>query len=531
MQTSKNLALLFFAVFANFVLTGCNNQISQAVNAEVADQYKDAAENLERAKNPAKQVKFDTVDVSKGIWLGDKSVSRKNRQPLPKKFETDLGITLVTDSPEKIQEIANQITGLTGLAIEFDDSVEVRNTDPMELSYTGSLSGLLNKIGTETGINWYFDNNRIVFFKTQTKTFTIYSLATKSSYNSNMSLGQEGDTADSLTTNIELNEWEDIKTELSTLVPDGGATVSVSTGTITITGTPATIEKVSQYVKEKNRRLSQMVSLTIKVLLVTIQDSNTVGIDLNAVFQNASGLRLGTGSSGVDTAGNAISAYTNPFSDTQFMQNGNMAIIGGTGTLGDFDGTTAALQALAKQGQISVVTTATVTTRNNRIAPVNNTTTFEYIREITASQLTTDVAQYTPTPGKETVGFNLQLLPNIFENGRLLLMFKMSLRELLSFDTFLYGDQSIKYPRIEERAFLQEAVLKSGQTLVLTGFERASNNDTRYGVGDPDFMALGGGRDTASERNILVIMITPQIIASPLDPEERHSESWGTPSY
>ncbi len=522
MQINKNKLVTSLLVISSvFFMCSCDPQATESVNTEVADQYKEAAENLERAKNPAKQLKYDTVEVSKDIWLGNQSVNRKNREPLPKRLETPLGITIVTDKQEKLNDIANQITALTDILIDFDDSVDPKNMDSMELSYTGTLSGLLNKIGTETGVNWYYDGRKITMFKKLTKTFTIYSLATKSSYNSNMSLGKKGETGDSLTTNIELDEWNDIKTELATLVPDGGATVAVSTGTITVTGTPATIEKVSQYVKEKNRRLSKMVSITVRVLQVTINDSNTVGLDLNLLFKNTAGLELGTGNG----------SYRNPFSQTPFMQSGNMAIVNGTGALEDFSGTSAAIQALAKQGQISVVTTATVTTRNNRVAPVNNTQTFKYIDKIEISEFTQNQGQTGVEPKEENVGFNLQLLPNIFENGRLLLMFKMSLRELLGFDKMTINNIDLQLPRIEERSFLQEAVLKSGQTLILTGFEKGNNSDTRYGVGDPNFMTLGGGRETISERNILVIMITPQIIASPLDPEERHSEAWGTPTY
>jgi type II secretory pathway component GspD/PulD (secretin) len=76
---------------------------------------------------------------------------------------------------------------------------------------------------------------------------------------------------------------------------------------------------------------------------------------------------------------------------------------------------------------------------------------------------------------------------------------------------------------------MQEVIMESGQMLVVSGFEKQKNNDTRYGLGDPDFMALSGSRSTTSGRDVLVVILTPQVLISPLDAERSIQQNWGAP--
>ena len=82
---------------------------------------------------------------------------------------------------------------------------------------------------------------------------------------------------------------------------------------------------------------------------------------------------------------------------------------------------------------------------------------------------------------------------------------------------------------MEERSFMQEVIMQSGQMLVVSGFEKQTNNDTRYGLGDPDFMALSGSRETAATRDVLVVILTPQVLISPMDVERNIQQHWGAP--
>ncbi len=520
----KKILTCFVVSFLLFT-SGCNEQVSQSVNNQVRQDYREAVQANEKAKNPLKRTTNDTVAVSSGIWLGDSSVKQEHREPLPEMLETPMGITFVSDEPRSLIKIAGEIYALTGIQVVIDDLLDQDNLAKIKLSHTGPLSELLTSISTELGLYWFHEKKKITFYKQETKTFTLYSLPTDTAYNSVIG-SDEGENL-SIQTSVNLKEWEEIENALKGVVQKGEVSVSRSTGTITVTAGPSTLNRVGKYIREQNRRLSKLVTITVKVLQVSLEDENSVGISWAAFFQDASGLKL-------------ASKTVNPFADMEGIQSVSVETIPGTtGNLSNLsnatDGSKSAFDALAKQGKVSVVSSATVTTRNNRIAPVNSTQTFKYVDSFSTSVQGDELNTTDFKPVEETVGFSMQLLPNILENGRVLVMFNMSLRELLSWDnqSFGTGDGAVvvKMPRIDERSFRQELVLKSGQTLIMTGFEKTKNSDSRFGIGDPNFMGLGGGRDTRASRDILVVMLTPQVLKSPLDPEERLSNQWGTPPY
>lgn len=227
---------------------------------------------------------------------------------------------------------------------------------------------------------------------------------------------------------------------------------------------------------------------------------------------------------------NAVSAITG----ATHMENGSSVAGAYTqdqinnGSLSSVAGSAALIQALAKQGKVSLVTNVGVTTRNNRVAPVNNTRSTGYIKRFESRNFTTVESSTVDQDNLET-GFSMQLLPNVLENGKILLLFRMTVRELLKMASQTIGEVTLQLPEVEERSFMQEVIMESGQMLVVSGFEKQTNNDTRYGLGDPDFMALSGSRETASQRDVLVVILTPQVLVSPMDAERSIQQHWGAP--
>ena len=79
----------------------------------------------------------------------------------------------------------------------------------------------------------------------------------------------------------------------------------------------------------------------------------------------------------------------------------------------------------------------------------------------------------------------------------------------------------IQNPIIEERGFSQEVALKSGETLVLSGYERVETNSEKEGLGAINNNLLGGHQAVEKTRSIVVILLTPVVLESPLLPESR----------
>ena len=538
----KPMKFLVLSAVVMAICAGCAKRESAKVAASVDQDFINAYDAFEMAKNPrAKVASGDTVSMSEGIWLGNKSVALEHRNKLPSKFETDTGVTILLDEPVALQVLANDVYSVTGIPVKIDGQVsadKLRKT--VNVAYTGRLSGLLNQVATDLDLLWYYDNNSIVFYETETKTFTLYALGTEVAYQTSVST----DDSNEVSLESTLKEWDEVEKAISSIIgkaSNADFTVSRSLGTITVTASPSVLARVSEYIERQNKRLSQLVTIDVKVLQVTISNNSAFGLNLAAAINSTSGLNIvanpknnlaSTEASSMNIAvlSNTVSALTG----ATHMENGSVVEGAYTndqimnGSLSGAAGSNALIEALAKQGKVSLVTNVGVTTRSNRVAPVSNTRTTGYIKRFESRNFTTVESSTVDQDDLET-GFTMQLLPNVLENGKILLLFRMSVRELLRMSTQTIGEVTLQLPEVEERSFMQEVIMESGQMLVVSGFEKQTSQDTRYGLGDPDFMALSGSRETQATREVLVVILTPQVLISPMDMERSIQQHWGAP--
>ena len=538
----KMMKVFVVCVMSAVMLTGCAKKESVRVAASVDKDFVNAYDAFEMSKNPrAKVASGDTVSMSEGVWLGNKSMVLEHKNKLPSQFETDTGVTILLNEPVTLQVLANDINAVTGLPVKIDSQVnseKLRKT--MNIAYTGKLSGLLSQVATDLDLLWYYDKTSIVFYETETRTFTLYALGTEVSYQTAMNT----DDGNQVSLESTLKEWDEVESAISAIIgktSNSDFTVSRSLGTITVTAPPSVLARVSDYIDRQNKRLSQLVTIDVKVLQVSISNDSAFGLNLAAAINSTSGLNIVANPKNNLATTEANSMNIAVLSNTVSALTGATHTVNGSevagaytqddimnGSMSGVAGSNALIQSLAKQGKVSLVTNVGVTTRNNRVAPVNNTRTTGYIKRFESRNFTTVESSTVDQDDLET-GFSMQLLPNILENGKILLLFRMSVRELLKMSTQTIGEVTLQLPEVEERSFMQEVIMESGQMLVVSGFEKQNNSDTRYGLGDPDFMALSGSRETAAQRDVLVVILTPQVLISPMDAERTIQQHWGAP--
>ncbi|MBR2342547.1 MAG: hypothetical protein IKA73_03755 [Alphaproteobacteria bacterium] len=539
----KNLIKMFVVCGAVcMMVAGCAHKESAKVAASVDQDFVNAYDAFEMAKNPrAKVASGDTVSMSEGVWLGNKSVLLEHKNNLPAQFETDTGVTILLNEAVALPVLANDIHSITGIPVRIDSQVSAEKLkNAVNVAYTGKLSGLLSQVATDLDLLWYYDKSAIVFYETETKTFTLYALGTDVSYQTAVAT----DDGNQVSLESTLKEWDEVEKTIGSIVgssDNAQFTVSRSLGTITVTAPPSVLARVGDYIERQNKRLSQLVTIDVKVLQVSISNDTAFGLNLAAAINSASGLNIvanpknnlattEASSMNIAVLSNTLSALTG----ATHTENGSTVEGAYTqdqitnGSLSAAAGSSALIEALAKQGKVSLVTNVGVTTRSNRVAPVSNTRTTGYIKRFESRNFTTVESSTVDQDDLET-GFTMQLLPNVLENGKILLLFRMSVRELLKMSTQTIGEVTLQLPEVEERSFMQEIIMESGQMLVVSGFEKQTNNDTRYGLGDPDFMALSGSRETASTREVLVVILTPQVLVSPMDAERTIQQHWGAP--
>jgi type II secretory pathway component GspD/PulD (secretin) len=515
----KKIIVISSLLFAMFV-GGCVKKDSAQVASAVDQDFVNAYDAFEMSRNPKAKISTDTISTSEGVWLGSTSTMLDHKNTLPKEFESDAGVTIMLGEQVSLQVLANNIYSITGIPVKIDNQIsDDKLKKTMGIAYTGKLSGLLNQVATDTDLLWYYDKSSIVFYETETKTFTLFALGTDVSYQSAI----RTDDGNQVSMESSLHEWEEVEKTMESIIGENSGAkfkVSRALGTITVTAPPSVLNRVAEYIEKQNKRLSQLITIDVKVLQVSIQNGSAFGLNLTAAINSASGLTM--------TANPKNNLGLTDASSMSIAVLGTNAFGTSNGSLTSIEGTNALITALARQGKVSLVTNVGVTTRNNRIAPVSNTKTTGYIKRFESRNFTTVESSTVDQEDLET-GFSMQLLPNVLENGKVLLMFRMSIRELINMRTEKIGEVVLQLPEVEERSFMQEVIMESGQILVLSGFERQSNNDTRYGIGDADFMALSGSRDTTSQRDVLVVMLTPQVLVSPMDAERNIQQHWGAP--
>ena len=484
----------------------------------------------EDAKVPQPKEETDVIRVKDDIWLGDTSeIEYEGDKPLPSYLEADDGVTLVSNRPITLYEIGNMITQISSIKVRFASQLEgsakaaadrnaptVRkvgskwsDTSRMLVSYKGSLSGLLDDVCSYFGVWWKYENGEIYIYKYTTKTFTLYTLPTKPSMTASVSSSTGGGSITNGLSNIDL--WQNIVEAVQSMLGAGSSLVTDQmNGTLTITATPTEIKKVAKYVHEQNIRLSRQVAISVKVLEVEVDDTRGFGFDLDAIFKDrtAAGGHVSLGS--LLTPGGLSG-------DTAANSSLSMKILSG-----DFS-IDAAIQALAEQTATTLVTSGTVTTMNNKPAPIQVVSKQHYVSEITKtnSGSTGDNYDISIETDEIETGFTMDVLPRIMDHGRLMMLFSLSLSNLLDLERVDVGENYVQNPRTVERGFSQEISMKSGDTLVLAGYERVDTISHKKGTGAINNNVLGGAHDLKKSRTVLVILLTPVVLESPLLPESR----------
>lgn len=380
-----------------------------------------------------------------------------------------------------------------------------------------AVEGLLDVVTARLGLSWRVVEGVVSIFYLDTRTFHFYAIPSATDLQSVVQSGTttaagvsggtggglSGNAGSSQTTAISLKTSisDDLaKTVQSMLTPKvGRMAMSAAMGALTVTDTPEVLSRVERYLQSENHLMTQQVLLNVKVISVTLTDQDRLGIDWNLVYKTLSG-RFGI-------------HLKNAFQAESGGVSGSVGILDtATGAAVPFSGSSLIIQALSRQGRVSTITSPSVTTLNLQPVPVQIARQTSYL----ASVQTTNTAQVgsttSLTPGTVTTGFNMNLLPYVMPDHHLLLQYSINLSALQRLRSVKSGNSLIEIPEVDNRIFSQKVRLKSGETLVLSGFEQSIDHGTKSGVGHPDNILLGGALDADNRRDVIVVLITPIVM-------------------
>jgi type IVB pilus formation R64 PilN family outer membrane protein len=480
-------------------------------------------------------------------------------------------ITLIYTYPMTLRQIAGEITQKKGIPVHIEDSQEPYTSaapggmlpplpsqtggfpTPLQgaggqsgyasrgipLDWHGSVAGLLDMITARNGVWWRYRDGAVRIFRTETKTFSIPALAwsTESSGSivasaganamgggmssgiggagsmptggsmgaSGASGGQgnESTGATSIVNTSKIDVWAGLQ-KIAQTVAGSGAQVEAdgSTSTITVTGTPPQIRHVREWVHGLSRQLERQVAITVHVYNVTVNNEQNYGLNLAGAFQSL-GKQYGVSLQGV--------APPTPTGGTQPMSIGANILNSATGAMGQWQGSSVAVQALATLGHVSQVFSKSTISLNGQPAPIQVAQQTVYLAESSSTQTANVGATNGLIPGTVTTGFTAMFLPRIID-GKILLGMNMTISNLVSIQTISSGGNSIQAPTVDNSTFQQSVKLKPGQTLLLTGYSQKGGSTTRNGVGSPYLPLLGGGADANTSKQMIAIVITARIL-------------------
>ncbi len=390
-----------------------------------------------------------------------------------------------------------RLQGVSGQAIESQTSmVTLDLADGPEF-----LPVILDRLCAGYGILWRYQNARIEFYRTQTRAFNVHALTLEAKAQASLGLGR-GDSDNgfisSSNTKLSGRDFDVIKTVRSRIEPflsQAGVLVAEpgAGASIVVTDIPEVLENISKYLEQENRALTRRVRLVFEELTVALNEQAQASIDWNLVF---SGTKLAAGIA-------SSTASMSPASKLglQLMQ-------------GKMSGSEAIIQALGETVTLVRRSSVPMLTLNRRPVTHAVRTTFSYIDRIETTPISNSNGLSVPAVSvnqkEETVGSLLTLLPDVQDDGQILLSLAYDNTVAQPLTTITFGDKQnplqLQQLSVEGNGTVQQLALQPGQPLVVSGFDRQQSEvaERRAGPGMP---AIFGGSDQLHAQRLATILI------------------------
>jgi len=511
--------IFFASISALVTLTGCSSM--RASDTQV--DYLNARAKLSQASPAARPV---GAPPSRAVLARAKSAPA-----LPPEFEQQ--VTLNRGDITGIDDLARRLGRISGLPVrvsrDLEDFLAARKTTGREsarptvinptsstltfadepagvqFTYAGSKRGLFDAVAARLGGSWRFDHGVVVLYLTETRTFFIPALPASStsketSGGSDSASGPSGSAGAKSTLEVTSAQsiWSDIEKSIRVmLTPVGKVTTSPATGAVVVTDAPDSLDRVASFLEEQKRFLSRQVAMEVQVFNLTLSDEGSFGVDINLVTNYLARYGLSMQSSaGAAVAAPGSSALSLSVLDTA------------TGSAVNWRGSSILLSALQQQGDISNMRTANLVSLNNHAVPLRVGRNVAYLAQSSVSSVAQVGTSTALTPGTISEGYTLSLLPTLLDDDRVMLQMTMNISQLRQLRSIVAGNTRVEAPETDEASTIQRAVIRSGETLLLAGFESDSKtSEQRTGL-------LSFGKSGGRGRTLLVVMVTPAISES-----------------
>ncbi|MGI2002061.1 type II secretion system protein GspD [Shewanella frigidimarina] len=493
---SVKLKKLLVGAIAAFILSGC-----------VSQNYTDTKNN---AENIHKQIQtYTTPKNSSQIQI----VNRPPISTIPLEIKKDIpwlseqvSISAI-DMPLSLvisQVLNNAKYDNKFIRISFDGDVDPNKL--VNVNFNASREDVLNLIASQTqyGINKKADQITISRFESETFVITlppgIYSGQLGSQGNATSTAGVggastrvEGQYLNTAYTNVD--PVTEISNSIKALLKDdnsdddqlvGSVEVVPALTAIAVRTTPDRMAQVKQLIKSFQSQFSQQVMLDIRILEFRSNRGKERSIDWDILKD------VGSGSL----------EFVVPGTNTISQGAGYGLAFKGTGK---WDGTTAFIKALEKQGTVSTETPITALALSNQPSRIAQTMTKPYLYEV-KSESNDNVVSATVTRATQSEGVDMMITPKVLEDA-VWLRIAGKLTKIVGERNEVVQDVQLTFIDTRESEINFTNKLLYGQTVVIGSIKQNSTTaeaNNQFGID-----ALGG-EGTISETVETLVLLTPR---------------------
>lgn len=363
-----------------------------------------------------------------------------------------------------------------------------------DLQFYGSVIQLMDYITRRENLAWRWEQERgrLVLHRFETREFVVAHLPGTANFKMSSASGAGSGQNDY--SSQELAPWKSIEKEVkSMLSPMGKLTVSSDMATLTVTDMPSIMNRLEEYFSGLNKKLTRQIQFNVQLYTVRSRYADQFALNWDALFTSLSGKYNLAFRSSAPTLGNNLTATVlNPTSQ--------------------WSGTKAIFDALREQGEASAIDGWGLFAADGMPVSMNNREKFSYVSSVKTtatvnSGVSTEIQQST-----ETVGIYLAILPRIINHNLIMARFTGEISSI-QLSAFTQGTSTVQQPTVKTTEINNTFNLRSNQTLILTGYMHQGASDNSSGV---PVAALGTSRNKNQDRQLVVLVITPQIIESPL---------------
>ena len=283
-------------------------------------------------------------------------------------------------------------------------------------------------------------------------------------------------------------------------------TVNRQAGMIIVKDFPDVLLQVAEFLENIEDSIQRQVFIQAKIIEITLNDDYKLGVDWSEISPFTLTHGGWTSDENFTLVGSAATSFTYSLANSSF----NLVI-----------------DALSKQGQVSVLSSPKIATLNNQRAVIKvGTDDIFFSPEVTAAT-TTSAATVEYIPETITIGIILDVVPQINPNGQIMMSINTSITEQSGSRTSPDGINIV--PILDVRESNNVVLAQSGQTIIIGGLmkikKEVDDNSVPFLGAIPYLGRFFHWTNETELKTELVIMLTPEIMAGRAVDERYNSES------